>query len=408
MNFDRAWVKPIHWSRWLILVFILSINACEPQDKSEIKIGILHSMTGTMAFSERDLVDVLTFAIEEINASGGVLGRPLRPLVADGASNWDQFATEAERLITQERVAVIFGCWTSSCRKAIKPVIEEHQHLLFYPVQYEGLEQSPDIIYTGATPNQQIIPSIHWALENIGERVFLVGSDYIFPRAANMLIKDQLASRGITPLAEEYLPLGSPEVDLIIAEIRRLKPDLIINTINGDSNVAFFQALSELDSEVKVMSYSIGEPEVKAIGAQLMQGHYAAWNYFQSIDSEENKRFVNAFKQRFGVDRVVNDPMEASYIGIKLWVQAVMTSASLEPERVKHALNNQSVNAPQGVVSIEGKSHHLWKTVRIGRVRSDGQFDIVWASDAPIRPAPFPTYHSRQVWQQRLQELRHR
>ena len=277
---------------------ILALKACDTKKDTKVKIGILHSMNGTMSFSERDLVDVISLAIREINSEGGLLGKKLQPVLADGASNWDQFAIEAENLIIKEQVAVIFGCWTSSCRKSVKPVIEKHHHLMFYPLQYEGLELSPNIIYTGATPNQQIIPSIHWALENIGKRIYLVGSDYIFPRTANMLIKDQLKSRGITPLGEAYLPLSSSNFAEILKEIAKLKPDLVVNTINGDSNVHFFKGISALNG-IKVLSYSIGEPEVREIGINLMQGHYAAWNYFQSIESEENKRFVDAFKHTY-------------------------------------------------------------------------------------------------------------
>ncbi|RTR40177.1 ABC transporter substrate-binding protein [Shewanella canadensis] len=395
--------------RWLAIAILLAVGivACDTKDDATIKVGILHSMSGTMAFSERDLVDVLIMAIEEINASGGVLGRQLEPVLADGASNWWQFSKEAERLIVQERVAVLFGCWTSSSRIAVKPIVERYEHLLFYPLQYEGLEQSPNIIYTGATPNQQIIPGVHWALENIGQSVYLLGSDYIFPRAANMLIKDQLKNRGIEPLGEMYLPLGSSDISRAIEDIRRLKPDLVFNTINGDSNIAFFNGLSGLQ-ETKVVSFSIAEPEVLAIGIDQMLGHYAVWNYFQSIDSPENRQFVSAFKARFGKERVVNDPMEATYIGIKLWVQGVAAAGTFDPLRVKHALGYQSLNAPQGIVSVDMGSQHLWKTVRIGRVQSDGQFEIVWRSDSPIRPTPFPKYHSRSIWLQRLQELKYR
>ncbi|WP_299795394.1 urea ABC transporter substrate-binding protein [uncultured Shewanella sp.] len=389
------------------MLLATGLAACDTEKDATIKVGILHSMSGTMAFSERDLVDVLTMAIEEINADGGVLGRQLEPVVADGASNWQQFSSQAERLITQEGVAVLFGCWTSGSRIAVKPIVERYQNLLFYPLQYEGLEQSPNIIYTGAAPNQQIIPSVHWALENIGEGIYLLGSDYIFPRAANMLIKDQLKNRGIEPLGESYLPLGSLDVSAVVEDIRRLKPDLVFNTINGDSNIAFFNGLSGLEG-TKVVSFSLAEPEILAIGIEKMLGHYAVWNYFQSIEGEENRQFVNSFKKRFGEHRVVNDPMEATYIGIKLWVQGVIAAGTFDPMRVKNALGYQSLNAPQGIVSVDMGTQHLWKTVRIGRVGDDGQFDIVWRSDSPIRPTPFPKYHSRSVWLQRLQELEYR
>lgn len=401
-------IKKVRLFMSISLLFIglfLVLQACDTKQDTKVKIGILHSMTGTMSFSERDLVDVISLAIKEINLDGGLLGKKLEPVLADGASDWDKFANEAERLITEDKVAVIFGCWTSSCRKSVKPVIERHHHLMFYPLQYEGLEQSPNIIYTGATPNQQIIPSIHWALENIGERVYLVGSDYIFPRAANMIIKDQLKSRGITPLGETYLPLGSSDLAQTLKEIAALKPDLVVNTINGDSNIAFFKGMNAIN-KTKVLSYSIGEPEVRAIGIDLLEGHFAAWNYFQSIDSDENRRFIKAFKLEFGAGRVVNDPMEATYVGVRLWAQAVRSAGTFEPLRIRSTLANQSLNAPHGVVSVEAATQHLWKTVRIGQVRDDGQFDIVWSSESPIRPSPFPTYHNKQEWLKRVRELK--
>lgn len=387
------------------LILLVTLVACDSSNNTPIKIGILHSLTGTMAFSERNLVDAATLAIEQINAAGGVLGRPLQALVVDGASDWTRFALEAERLITKEEVPVIFGCWTSACRKALKPIVEQYNHLLFYPLQYEGLEQSPNIVYTGASPNQQIIPSVHWALENIGKRVLLVGSDYIFPRTANMIIKDLLKVNQIEPLGEYYLPLGTTNVAAVIDEIKKLKPDLIFNTINGDTNIHFFKALEKLKKPA-VLSYSIAEPEVQHIGNELMTGHYAAWNYFQSIESTENKKFVNDFRKRFGQDRVISDPMEATYAGILLWAQTVATAKSVDPKIVKNKLNRQSLAAPEGIVSIDASTQHLWKTVRIGRIKPDGQFDIVWSSKKPVRPYPFPSYYSKAEWLQRSEMLR--
>jgi urea transport system substrate-binding protein len=392
--------------RWLwTLLLVSALIACEHKNNTPIKIGVLHSQTGAMAFNERNLVDAVMLAAEQINAAGGVLGRPLQLIVVDGASDWDRFAAEAERLIEKDKVAVIFACWTSSCRKAVKPVVEKHRHLFFYPLQYEGLEQSPNIVYTGAAPNQQIIPSVHWALENIGKRVYLVGSDYVFPHTANMIIKDLLKNYHLEVLGEFYLPLASMDIAPVMAEIDKLKPDLIINTINGDSNIAFFKALQSV-SKTTVLSYSIAEPEVKLIGVELMAGHYAAWNYFQSIPSKENIEFVSVFKQRFGEERVISDPMVAAYTGVYLWAQAVEAAASFDPENVRTVLGHQSLKAPEGIVSIDAVNQHLWKTVRIGRVRKDGQFDIVWSSGAPVRPMPFPSYLSKNEWLQRVDALK--
>jgi urea transport system substrate-binding protein len=391
----------------LILLLLMGfLFSCDHKNKPPIKIGVIHSLSGTMALSEKGLVDAATLAIEEINAAGGVLGRQLLPVVVDGKSDWRLFASETERLITKEKVSVIFGCWTSACRKTIKPVVEKYNHLLFYPLQYEGLEQSPNIIYTGAAPNQQIIPSVHWAMENIGKRILLVGSDYIFPRTANMIIKDLLKFNNIEVLGEYYLPLGTTDVSKVIDEINRLKPDLILNTINGDTNIPFFKEIQKISKTV-VLSYSIAEPEIKHIGKDLMTGHYAAWNYFQSINTSKNKKFVNAFKQRFGQDRVISDPMEATYVGIKLWMQAANMANSVTPNEVKAKLDRQSMAAPEGIISIDSLTHHLWKTVRIGRIRNDGQFDIVWSSEDPVRPTPFPFYRSKTDWNNYLKKLKH-
>jgi len=387
-----------------ISVLIWLLSACNYSELPPIKVGILHSLTGTMAISERALVDALMLAIEEVNTAGGVLGRKLQPIVVDGESNWDQFAVRAEDLITQQQVSVIFGCWTSACRKAVKPVMEKYDHLLFYPLQYEGMEQSPNIVYTGAAPNQQIIPSVHWALENIGKDVYLVGSDYVFPRTANLIIKDLLENRNIKPLGEMYLPLGSSDVGPVIDDILLKNPSLIINTINGDSNTAFFQALPK-DNNMVVLSYSLAEAEVESIGAHLLQGHYAAWNYFQSIKSPENIKFVKNFKNKFGQHRVIDDPMEAAYSGVHLWVQAVKSAGTVVPRQVITALGYQSMQAPHGVISIDKQSQHLWKTVRIGQVMSNGQFEIVWSSGTSVRPAPFPSSHSKQEWLNRIEAI---
>ncbi len=380
------------------------IAACSFENKAPIKVGILHSLTGTMAISERPVVDAAMLAIAQINQRGGVLGRKLVPVISDGASNDEEFARQAQALIVDQKVAVIFGCWASSSRKAVKPVVEKHNGLLFYPVQYEGLEQSEHIVYIGAAANQQIIPSIHWALEHIGKQVYLLGSDYIYPRSANLIIKDLLSNQAITPLGEKYVPLGSDDFSEVMADITRSKPQLIINTLNGDSNLAFFTALKGHDA-IRVMSYSIGEPEVHSIGGDLMKGHYSAWNYFQSIKSKRNQQFVDAFKQKYGQQRVISDPMEAAYVGVKLWAQAVDTAQTPDPVKVQTVLAYQSLNAPNGVVSIDGSTQNLWKKLRIGRVLADGQFEIVWQSKSQIRPAPYPRYYDKSQWLKRIENF---
>ena len=373
-----------------------------------IKVGVLHSLTGTLAISETSVVDATLLAIEEINQRGGVLGRQIEPIVVDGRSDWPFFATEAERLITQEKVSTIFGCWTSACRKTVKPVFEQHSHLLIYPVQYEGLEQSPNIVYTGAAPNQQIIPAVKWATDNLGKRIFLVGSDYVFPRTANAIIKDQVAALRGEIVGEEYILLGSTEVQGVIQQITQAQPDVIMNTINGDTNVAFFQALRAAGitpDKIPTISFSIAEDELRTLGAGDMAGDYAAWNYFQSIVSQENASFVTKFKQKYGSDRVTDDPMEAAYYGVYLWAQAVEAAGTDDVNAIRDAIKNQSFNAPEGVVYVDPDTQHVWKTVRVGRIQPDGQFEIVWSSEQPVRPVPYPVYRSPAEWEQFLADL---
>lgn len=371
-----------------------------------IRIGVLHSLTGTMAVSERPLVDAVQLAMTEINAKGGVLGRPLEMVVADGQSDAAVFAHEAERLITQEEVSVIFGCWTSSSRKAVKPIVEKYRHLLFYPVQYEGLEQSPNIIYTGSAPNQQIIPGTYWALENLGKRVYLLGSDYVFPRTANYIIRDIVRVAGGHVLAERYLPLGSSDVAGIVEEIRRLKPDVILNTINGDSIFDFLQALQTADANnIPVVSFSVSEGELANHPELSLNAHYAVWSYFQSVDTANNRRFVADFKRLFGAYRATGDAIEATYVDVYLWAHAVQDVNSVEPEPVNHAVLLQSFDAPSGIISVDKATRHVWKRVRIGKAQPDGQFKELQTSPYPLRPEPFPSYRSNAEWQQVADEI---
>ena len=360
---------------------------------STIKVGILHSLSGTMAISERSVVDAERLAIKEINAAGGVLGKQIQAITEDGASNWDTFREKATKLIDQDQTVVIFGCWTSASRKNVKPVFESKDHMLWYPVQYEGQECSKNIFYTGAAPNQQIEPSVDWMLKNKGKEFFLVGSDYVFPRTANTIIKAQLQALGGKTVGEDYLPLGNVEVTPIISKIRQALPNggVIYNTLNGDSNVAFFKQLKGAGltaDKYPSMSVSIAEEEVKAIGVEYLQGHYAAWNYFQTVDTPANKKFVAAFKKEYGADRVINDPMEAAYVAVYLWKQAVEKAGTTDLDKVRAAAYGQTLDAPEGKVTMNA-NHHLSKIVRIGEVRQDGLFDIVYATPAPVEPIPW-------------------
>jgi len=372
-----------------------------------IKVGILHSLTGTMSISEKSVVDATLLAIEEINAKGGILGRKIEAIVSDGKSDSPTFAKEAQRLITLEKVSVVFGCWTSASRKTVKPIFEKYKHLLFYPLQYEGLEQSTNIVYTGAAPNQQIIPAVKWAFDNLGKKFFLVASDYVFPHSANEIIKAQVAALGGQIVGEEYLLLGSKETKGIVRKIKVARPDVILNTLNGDTNVAFFAELriaGVTPDRIPTVSFSIGEKELRSMNPNAMAGDYAAWNYFQTIDSSDNHEFVRRFKEKFGADTMLTDPMEAAYIGVHLWAQAARDAGSIDPIAVRKAVLDQSFNAPEGIVHLDPETQHLWKTVRIGKIRPDGQFDIVWTSDNPIRPTPYPPYRSKTEWEKFLHD----
>ncbi len=365
-----------------------------------IKVGILHSLSGTMAISEKSVVDSTQLAIDEINTAGGIMGKQIQAIVEDGASDWPTFAEKAKKLIEQDEVVVVFGCWTSASRKAVLPVFEEKNHMLYYPVQYEGQECSKNIFYTGAAPNQQIEPSVDWLLENKGKDFFLVGSDYVFPRTANTIIKAQLAAKGGKTLGEDYLPLGNTEVAPIIAKIKAALPNggVIYNTLNGDSNVAFFKQMqgAGLTAEkYPTMSVSVAEEEVQAIGKEYLLKQYAAWNYFMTVETPENKKFVDAFKAKFGESRVTNDPMEAGYISVNIWKQAVEKAGGAgtptDLEKVREAAYGQEFAAPEGPVKML-PNHHISKTVRIGEVRDDGLFEIVYSTPAPVDPIPWNQY----------------
>lgn len=384
-----------------------------------VKVGVLHSQTGTMADSEKPVLDATLMAIDEINKKGIIPGVKVEPVVVDGASDPATFARRAEELIRDEEVVAIFGCWTSASRKAVKPIVEKYNNLLFYPVQYEGIESSPNIVYLGAAPNQQIIPAVFWAKQQLGaERFYLVGSDYVFPRAANTIIRDQLKAFGLEPVAEEYVPLGSNEVEALVADILATKPDIIINTLNGSTNKAFFQALRDVGitpDTIPTLSFSIGENELQKIGFRNMAGDYAAWNYFQSIESPQNKAWVTAFKERYGEDRNTSDPMEAAWVGVHLWAQAARAASpgqgrglllpSCEPGEVSDYIANQSFRGPGGLVFIHPDNQHLYKIARIGQIEPGGQFHIVWSSDVAVRPHPFPIFRREEAWRDYINGL---
>jgi urea transport system substrate-binding protein len=351
-------------------------------DSTEIiKVGILQSLTGTMSISEKTLVSSILLAIDEINSKGGVLGKKLEIVLEDGASDWPTFTEKAQKLIDEDQVDVIFCCWTSASRKAVLPIVEEKDHILFYPLQYEGQECSKNIFYMGAAPNQQINPAVTFMNKKYPNRnFFLIGSDYVFPRTANKIISNQVKNELGLKSMEFYIPLGSSELDSAFKKIVEFLPDggLIFNTLNGDSNVVFFTKYSEYLSKDKyaVISFSVSEVEAMEIGIQYLEGHYAAWNYFMSINTNDNYRFLQAFTNKYGGDLIINDPMEASYIGVYMWSQAVEQAGTTEVKAVRKAVIGQSFEAAEGRVEV-GKNHHLIKYPRIGKLMKNGQFEIV-------------------------------
>ncbi len=376
------------------------------ETRKPIYVGILHSQTGPMAISEKSMIDAEVLAIEEINAAGGLLGRPVVPVIRDGASDWPTYAREARRLIDEFEVCVVFGCWTSASRKTVRPVFEERDHLLIYPMAYEGLEQSKNIIYTGAAPNQQIIPVVKWTYDKLNARkFFLVGSDYIWPHAVNEIVKDQLKALKAQVVGEEYIFFGSSKAAGVVEKIKKAKPDIILSAVVGDSNLAFYRELYDAGirpEQLPVISFSIAEDELRKLPPDQTVGHYSAWNYFQSIDRAENKKFVAAFQGRYGPERVTNDVISASYNSVRFWAHAVEEAKLTDVKTVREAIKRQSLDAPEGVISIDAQTNHTWRPVYIGKARRDGQFDIVWTSQKTIRPIPFPITRTQEEWETTL------
>jgi urea transport system substrate-binding protein len=359
-----------------------------------IKVGLLNSLSGTMAISEVTVRDSLKLAVDEINAAGGVLGKKIDPISEDGASDWPTFAEKAEKLISQNKVAAIFGCWTSASRKAVKPVFEKDKALLFYPVQYEGLEQSPYIFYTGATTNQQIVPGLDYLKSQGKTSLYLVGSDYVFPRTANKIIKAYAAANGMKILGEDYAPLGSTEFATIVNKVAASKADAVFNTLNGDSNVAFFKEYKSAGltaATMPVVSVSIAEEEVKSIGTQYLAGQLTAWNYYQTTPGAVNEKFVKAYKAKYGQGKPTSDPMEAAYVSVYLWKAMVEKAGSFDVAKVKAAADAGGItfDAPEGLVTVDGATQHVYKTARIGKIGDDGLITEVWNSGQPVKPDPY-------------------
>ncbi|MDR3766486.1 MAG: urea ABC transporter substrate-binding protein [Butyricicoccus sp.] len=377
-------------------------SAADGSDGKTVTVGLLHSLTGSMAISETSVRDAELLAISEINAAGGVNGAQIEYIEEDGASEPSTFATKAEKLIDSDGVSTIFGCWTSSSRKAVKPIVEDYDALLWYPVQYEGMESSPNIVYTGAAPNQQIVPAIEYLLDQGYKNFFLLGSDYVFPRTANMIITAQVEAAGATIVGEEYADMDQTDFAAIISKIEAAQPDIIINTLNGTGNVSFFKQMSEKNYTAETyptMSFSIAEEEVKTIGADILKGHMVSWNYYQTTDTPENQKFVEAYKAMFGADRVTSDPAEAAYDAVYLWKAACEKAGSSDVDRVIEAIDSGEISfdAPEGKVTINGENQHLAKPVRIGQVGEDGLIYEIYSTDGPVDPDPYLTTYDWAV-----------
>ncbi len=354
-----------------------------------IKVGVLHSLSGTMAISETTLKDTMLMLIEQQNAKGGLLGRQLEAVVVDPASDWPLFAEKARELIEVNSVAAVFGAWTSVSRKSVLPVFEELNSLLFYPVQYEGEESSKNVFYTGAAPNQQAIPAVDYLRDEIGiERWVLAGTDYVYPRTTNKILEAYLMDNGVAAedIMINYTPFGHSDWQSIVSDIKKFgatgKKTAVVSTINGDANVPFYKELGNQGvsaEDLPVVAFSVGEEELSGIDTAPLVGHLAAWNYFMSVESAENDEFIGGWHKFIGDDnRVSNDPMEAHYIGFNMWVEAVEKAGSTDPTAVQEAIIGVTVPNLTGGTSAMLPNHHITKPVLIGEIQDDGQFDVVW------------------------------
>ncbi len=377
-----------------------------------IKVGVLHALSGTMAISETALKDMALMTIEEINAKGGVLGRKLEPVVIDTASNWPLAAEKAKQLVGQDKVAVTFGCWTSVCRKSVLPVYEENNALLFYPVQYEGEELSKNVFYTGAAPNQQAIPAVEYLMSADGgsaKRWVLLGTDYVYPRTANKILRAFLKAKGVADgdIMETYTPFGHADYQTIVADIKKFSAGgktAVVSTINGDSNVPFYKELGNAGlkaTDVPVVAFSVGEEELRGLDPKPLAGHLASWNYFMSVKNPANTAWIKQWSDYAKAKKLpgqstkplTNDPMEATYVGIHMWKQAVEKAKSTDPDKVIAAMAGQTFKSPSGfTLTMDPKNHHLHKPVLIGEIRPDGQFNVVWRTKAPIKAQPWSPY----------------
>ncbi len=362
----------------------------------DVTVGILHSVTGTMAISETGSVQAEKLAIKQINAMGGVLGRQIKYIQEDGASDWPTFAEKSKKLLVNDKVAAVFGCWTSASRKAVLPVFEQYNGMLYYPTFYEGLEESPNVIYTGQEATQQILAGIDWVVKEKGAKTFyLLGSDYIWPRTSNKIARKHIEKKGLKVVGEEYYPLGHTQFNSVINKIKLKKPDVIYAIVVGGSNVAFYKQLKAAGIDLKsgkytLLTISVTEDEILGIGGENIEGAYASMKYFQSLDNPNNAAFVEAFKKEYGKDIVIGDVTQAAYLGPWLWKAAVEKAGSFDVDKIREASPGIELNtAPEGYVKIH-KNHHLWSKTRIGLAQKDGQYKVVYETKELMEPDPFP------------------
>jgi len=357
-----------------------------------VKVGILHSLTGTVAIAEASVVDAEKLAIDEINAAGGVMGRKIEAIVEDGASDWPTFAEKARKLFDRDKVAATFGCYTSASRKAVLPVVEKSKGLLYYPTYYEGLEQSPNILYTAQEATQSVIAAVNWLAQNKGKSFYLIGSDYIWPRTTNKIARPTIAKAGGKVVGEDYFALGHIEFGSVINKIRASKADVILSTVVGGSNVAFYKQLKAAGvdpTKTTIMALAVTEEEVSGIGADNIENVLSCMGYFQSLNNPANAKFVKAFKAKYGEKRVLGDTLECAYISVYLWKAAVEKAKSFDVPAVVAASANLEIDAPEGKVRFHASNHHLWKHARIGSFEKDGQVKMLYESPL-IEPNPFP------------------
>ncbi|MGC2411494.1 MAG: urea ABC transporter substrate-binding protein [Stellaceae bacterium] len=384
---------------------LVPVGAADAQTQGTIKIGVLHSLSGTMAISESTLKDTVLMMIDDLNKKGGLLGKKVEAVVVDPASNWPLFAEKARELLTKDKVAVVFGCWTSVSRKSVLPVFEELNGLLFYPVQYEGEESSNNVFYTGAAPNQQAIPAVEYLMSADGgnvKRWVLEGTDYVYPRTTNKILEAFLKQKGVAAddIKINYTPFGFSDWQTEVAAIKKFasagKKTAVVSTINGDANVPFYKELSNAGikaSDIPVVAFSVGEEELAGIDTKNLVGHLAAWNYFESVKNPTNAAFIKEWHDFIkNPKRVTNDPMEATYIGFKMWTHAVEQAGTTDVDAVRQAIYGQKVQAPSGPIEVMNTNHHLSKPVMIGEIRPDGQFDVVWQTKSVIKADAWSPY----------------